>query len=295
MKTGYANGVPMGGDLPAPKGKAPTFMVWAVKDPDDANLDRIQIVKGWTKHGQIFEKSTTSPGPAIASPIRRPASSPAGRQHVDIKKATYTNTIGAVELKTVWTDPDFDPSLHAFYYARVLQIPTPRWTTIRAKELGMLPPSNVPATVQERAWTSPIWYTPTEEARTKCPRGVTVADLTQQGATALDDAQLKAADRGQDAAGAQHGHRSAVRDPLWRRWPARDPDMDGKQPEAGEMGDVMHPGGRARRMYEIRDGRIITTIGRTPFEVTVYKLGDKYVAARSNEFGYANYELQRSE
>ena len=84
---------------------------------------------------------------------------------VDIKNATYTNTIGAVELKTVWTDPEFDPSLHAFYYARVLQIPTPRWTTYEAKKLGVPPPNVVPATVQERAWTSPIWYTPSAEAR----------------------------------------------------------------------------------------------------------------------------------
>ena len=109
---------------------------------------------------------------------------------VDITNATYTNTIGAVELKTVWTDPDFDPSLHAFYYARVLEIPTPRWTTYDAKNLGVPPPSNVAATVQDRAWTSPIWYTPTAEAR----EGAARADrgrLTQRGAVALDDTQLR--------------------------------------------------------------------------------------------------------
>ncbi len=83
---------------------------------------------------------------------------------VDVANATYTNTIGAVELKTVWTDPEFDPSLHAFYYARVLEIPTPRWTTIQAKQLGIAPPDVVAATVQERAWGSPIWYTPSAEA-----------------------------------------------------------------------------------------------------------------------------------
>jgi hypothetical protein len=84
---------------------------------------------------------------------------------VDIKNASYTNTIGTVELKAVWTDPEFDPSLDAFYYIRVLQIPTPRWSTYDAKRLGVTPPSTVPATVQERAWSTPIWYTPTSEAR----------------------------------------------------------------------------------------------------------------------------------
>ena len=113
----------------------------------------------------------TSRGRATASCAHRrrpPARSlpPVGNT-VDVKNATYTNTIGAVELKTVWTDPDFDPSLHAFYYARVLQIPTPRWTTYDAKKLGVPPPSDVPATMQERAWTSPIWYTPTADTRAK--------------------------------------------------------------------------------------------------------------------------------
>ena len=111
---------------------------------------------------------------------------------VDVEKATYTNTIGAVELKTVWTDPEFDPSLHAFYYARVLEIPTPRWTTIQAKKLGVAPPDVVPATLQERAWSSPIWYTPSAEARKSAKAGTTVADLKKKGAVALNDAQLKA-------------------------------------------------------------------------------------------------------
>ncbi len=160
VKTGYAKGVPMGGDLPPAKAKAPTFMVWAVKDPTSGNLDRIQIVKGWTKSGQSFEKvfdvvwagdRKRDKGTGVVPPIG---------STVDVENATYTNTIGAVELKTIWTDPEFDPSLHAFYYARVLEIPTPRWTTIQAKQLGVAPPDVVPATVQERAWSSPIWYTP---------------------------------------------------------------------------------------------------------------------------------------
>ena len=109
---------------------------------------------------------------------------------VNLKEATYTNTIGKTELKTVWTDPDFDPALDAFYYARVLEIPTPRWTTIQAKQLGVQIPENVPATVEERAWSSPIWYTPSAQAKAGHATGVTVAALKQQGAAALDDAGL---------------------------------------------------------------------------------------------------------
>ena len=135
VNTGYTNGVAMGSDLPPPKGKAPTFIVWAVKDPDETNLDRIQIVKGWTKNGQIFEKiydvawsgnrvlTRSASTQAIVYGGNELMLPPVGNT-VDIKNATYKNTIGAVELKTVWTDPDFDPTLHAFYYARVLQIPT---------------------------------------------------------------------------------------------------------------------------------------------------------------------------
>ena len=172
----------MGGDLPASTGKPPTFIVWAVKDPEEGNLDRIQIVKGWTQNGQIFEKvyDVAWSGNRKLDPLTRKVL-PVGNT-VDIKNATYTNTIGAVELKTVWTDMEFDPSQDAFYYARVLQIPTPRWSTYDAKRLGVPPPASVPATVQERAWSSPIWYTPTAEARKDAAKGVTVADLKGKGA-----------------------------------------------------------------------------------------------------------------
>src|SRR5262249_26272476 len=110
---------------------------------------------------------------------------------VDIQAATYTNTIGSVELKGVWTDPEFDPSLHAFYYARVLEIPTPRGTTIQAKEVGVAPPDVVAATIQERAWTSPIWYTPSADARKAAKPGVTIADLEKQGVKPLGDDDLR--------------------------------------------------------------------------------------------------------
>ena len=303
VKTGYASGVPMGGDLPAAKSKSPTFIVWAVKDPDDANLDRIQIVKGWTRNGQIFEKiynvawsnrKAERGAPISEESVRRgQAELPSVGNTVDVKNASYTNMIGAVELKTVWTDPDFDPSQFAFYYARVLQIPTPRWTTYDAKKLGVPPPNNVPATVQDRAWTSPIWYSPSDEARKAAKPGTTVADLRQKGAVALDDAQLK-----QLIVGKTFKVRNTVTGQRFEILYGPDGrrlilSVDGKQPPAGEVGDVLHSGELGSPAhYEIRGGKIMTTIANTPFEITVYKVGDKYVAARSNEFGYANYEVE---
>jgi Protein of unknown function (DUF3604) len=158
---GYAKGVPMGGDLhAAPPGKTPTFLVAALKDPIGANLDRIQVVKGWLdRAGQVHEKvydvawsGTRKPGVDGKLP-------PVGNT-VDVAAATWTNTIGATELITTWRDPDFDPTLRAFYYARVLEIPTPRWPAYDAKYYGLKLPASVPMVTQQRAYTSPIWYTP---------------------------------------------------------------------------------------------------------------------------------------
>jgi hypothetical protein len=292
-KVGYARGVPMGGDLPAPTRKAPGFIVWAVKDPEDGNLDRIQIVKGWTRNGQTFEKVHDVAWSGNRK--RDPATGKVGPvgSTVDITNASYTNTIGAVELKTVWTDPEFDPSQDAFYYARVLQIPTPRWSTYDAKKLGVPPPGDVPATVQERAWSSPIWYTPTAAARQSAARGVTVAGLKQNGGVALDDAQLKQLFVGQtlDVHNTVTGERFEI---LYGSDGRRViTSRDGK---AGPVGDFLAVSelslsSAQSAAYEIRGGRIITMLGGTPFEVTVYKVGDKYIAARSSEFGYANYEV----
>lgn len=161
VKTAYREGVPMGSDLPkAPAGKAPTLVVAALKDPPGANLDRIQVIKGWTKGGQTFDRIydvALSDGRKVDPATGK--APPVGNT-VDIKTATYTNSIGAPELSVVWTDPDFDPAVRAFYYIRVLEIPTPRWSTYDAAKLGIKPRKDVEATIQERAWTSPIWYTP---------------------------------------------------------------------------------------------------------------------------------------
>ena len=159
---GYSRGVPMGGDLPAmPDGaSAPTFMVWAMKDPESGNLDRVQIVKGWYVNGFPQEKVYDVAWSDDRQPDPDTGKLPSVGNTVDVGSATYTNDIGDAGLTTVWTDPDFDPALHAVYYVRVIEIPTPRWSTYDAAALGVDPPSGVPATIQERAWSSPIWYTP---------------------------------------------------------------------------------------------------------------------------------------
>ena len=149
--------------------------------------------KAGPRAARASRKSSTSPGRATASPTSGPASCRRSAARSTSTKGTYTNSIGAVELKTVWTDPEFDPSVHAFYYARVLEIPTPRWTTIQAAQLGIAPPDVVHPTQQERAWSSPIWYTPTSEARELAKAGPTVDDLKKQGAVALNDAATEGA------------------------------------------------------------------------------------------------------
>jgi hypothetical protein len=159
---GYEKGVPMGGDLRAApeSAKAPTFMVYALRDPIGANLDRIQIVKGWrTPEGELKERVydvAWSDGRKLGADGKL---RPVGNT-VDLEAANWTNTIGASELATVWTDPDFAPSAKAFYYARVIEIPTPRWVLYDKVRLGAEIPKDATLTGQERAYTSPIWYTP---------------------------------------------------------------------------------------------------------------------------------------
>jgi len=158
---GYEKGVPMGADLTPANGKqAPTFMVYALRDPIGANLDRIQIVKGWLdKDGKTHEKVYDVAWSGERKPDKQGRLPPVGNT-VDVKNANWTNTIGASELATVWTDPAFDPGESAFYYARVLEIPTPRWVVYDAFRFGVEIPEEAETTHQERAYTSPIWYTP---------------------------------------------------------------------------------------------------------------------------------------
>jgi hypothetical protein len=158
---GYGKGVPMGGDLPAPAdGRSPSFLVAALRDPLSGNLDRIQVVKVWVDAEGARKEMVYD---VVWSGDRRPG--PDGRlpsvgNTVDVANATWTNTIGSPELIGVWTDPDFDPGVSAAYYARVLEIPTPRWTAYEAKRFGITMKPEIPMTTTERAYTSPIWYTP---------------------------------------------------------------------------------------------------------------------------------------
>jgi len=158
---GYAHGVPMGGDLSgAHQGQKPTLVIQASKDPDGANLDRVQVIKGWVDaQGQTHEKIFD----VAWSGDRKPGADgklPLVGDTVDIANATYSNAIGAAVLDTAWTDPTFNPSERAYYYIRVIEIPTPRWTTIDAKRFGSEPPKTVPAAITQRAYTSPVWYAP---------------------------------------------------------------------------------------------------------------------------------------
>lgn len=161
-RTGYDRGVPMDGDLSnAPDGAAPSFMVRALRDPDGANLDRIQMIKGWMDadgelHERVYDIAVTD-GREINSDGIAP--DPVG-DTVDLENASFTNTIGEALLGAHWVDPDFDPGQRAFYYVRVLEIPTPRWPAFDAKFFGIKMPEDVRMKLQERAYTSPIWYTP---------------------------------------------------------------------------------------------------------------------------------------
>ena len=163
-RVGYAKGVPMGGNLSAvPKGKkVPTFLVAALKDPIGGNLDRIQIIKGWLDakgkmHEMVYDVAWSDDRKLDPKTGKLPTVG----NTVDVVNASWTNTIGATELITVWKDPDFDSKQSAFYYARVIEIPTPRWTAFDAKYFKVNMPKEVPMTTTERAYTSPIWYTPT--------------------------------------------------------------------------------------------------------------------------------------
>ena len=296
VKQSYAGGVPMGADLPpmpaGGKGTAPKFVVWAVKDPTSGNLDRVQVVKGWTQNGQSFERVFDVAWAGDRKPDKWSGRVPAIQSTVDLEKATYTNSVGSAELKTVWTDPEFDASQHAFYYARVLEIPTPRWTLIQAVKSGLPPPDVVPLTGQERAWSSPVWYSPSAEARKSAAAGTTAAELKKKGINALNDAQLKALLVGKaiwlrnNVTGEQffqpftaEGQTNVMRVGAGAVFPSA-------------FGNVERDGYQGTTSaYKIEGGKLVIAVSQDPYSFTFYKVGDTYYAARSNEFGYANYEI----
>ncbi len=293
LKVAYAGGVPMGGDLPARTSKAPTFAVWVMKDPDSANLDRVQIIKGWSHSGQSFEKVYDVAWSGARKPDPATGRLPAVGSTVNLSNASYTNTIGVAELRAVWTDPDFDPSLDAFYYVRVLEIPTPRWSTIQAAKLGVVPPSGrgFTPTIQERAWSSPIWYTPSAEARKGAKPGLKVAALLKQGAKALSDAELR-----QFVAGKTLQVRNTVTGKVFEILYGANGQrlvtaIDGKPVNARNAAELLHGG---QESYRIAGNRLQTDIAGTTFDVAIYRLGDRHYAARNDEFGHANYEVSQA-
>ena len=158
----YARGVPMGGDLPAKPTsvKTASFAIWALKDPNGGNLDRVQVIKVWEDAGQHHEKVFDVAWAGSRAPNPMTGKLPRVGDTVDVTSGRYSNSIGATELSAVWRDPQFDPTKAAAYYLRVLEIPTPRWSTLLAVQYALAPPAAVPAIEQQRGWSSPIWYTP---------------------------------------------------------------------------------------------------------------------------------------
>ena len=159
IEDGYAKGVPMGGDLKASEGESPKFIVMALKDPIGPGLDRIQIIKGWMENGEMKEK-TYNVAVSDNRQIKPDGSVASINAPVNLETAAFNTEKGSAELMTVWTDPDFDASRKAFYYARVLQLPTARWNLFDEIREGVTFPTTVPKTLVERAWSSPIWYNP---------------------------------------------------------------------------------------------------------------------------------------
>jgi hypothetical protein len=188
VKQAYATGVPMGGDLKAvpggtPKGQVPTFAVHAVRDPNSAPLQRIQIIKGWTKAGEMYEQVydvACADGGKVDPKTHR---CPDNGATVDTKTCQISADKGDAQLAAIWTDPDFDMTVPAFYYMRVLENPVCRWSTHQANALGMPLSDKVPATIQERIWTSPIWYTPVGEKSEAfmLPRGAVIIPYAEMG------------------------------------------------------------------------------------------------------------------
>jgi len=162
IKKSYDGGVPMGGDLPAKptSAKAPKFLIWAVKDPDSAPLQRLQIVKGWVENGESQEQIFDVACADKLTPDPKTQRCPDNGATVNLNDCSIAKDKGAIELSRVWTDPTIKAQQRAFYYARVIENPVCRWSTWDAIRNHLDLSKQVPATIQERAWSSPIWYTP---------------------------------------------------------------------------------------------------------------------------------------
>jgi hypothetical protein len=295
---GYRHGVPMGGDLAQPEsGKPPSFLVQAAKDPKGANLDRVQIVKGWLNTDGTVEEKIYD----LALSDGRTNGSEAVGNTVDLASASYTNEIGDPELAAVWTDPDFDPGLRAFYYVRVIEIPTPRHSVFDAVALGIDPSeTGKPTTIQERAYSSPIWYSPHShraklakilpQARESAPL---VEDLLADGYLQMSGAEIGALIgkklilrnrvSGQEYAGMllEGGRRVLSIVDGAASGPALQGLYHGGDPVLmGESG------------YAIVGDTVITSDGMRTITSKLYRKDDKIVAARDVDSGRANFEVR---
>lgn len=295
VRQSYATGVPMGGDLlHALRGRERPRISWCgrsrIRHPATSIASRSS--RGGPATARVSSASMTSPGPATARPTSGPAGCRRSRARSTWTRPPIPTLWAPPKLKAVWVDPEFDPSLHAFYYVRVLEIPTPRWTLIQAVKSGLPPPDIVPLTGQERAWTSPIWYTPSAQARKSAPAGLKVADLQRRGAKALTDAQLKSL---------------IVGKALWYRNTVTEDQFSQNYTREGQSitfrvgfnADMPSGFGNvARRGYEgvaaayrIEGGKLVMPVSQDEYSMTFYRLGDTLYAARSNEFGFANYQV----
>jgi hypothetical protein len=286
VKLGYEKGVSMGGDLAfkPDSAEAPTFMVAAMKDPIGANLDRIQVVKGWSKNGQSFEKVYDV---ALADGRKvDPATGKAPRvgNTVDPTNATYKNTIGDAQLSAYWADPDFDPTVRAFYYVRALEIPTPRWSTYDALELGITPPN--PVSLQERAFTSPIWYTPTEELLEQGQEGaLTIRSLKAQGAKELSTSDIKKLILGNQVK-IKNIPTGEILDAFYR------PDGQRTLMSQGTFASFHGGLGGTTNPYTIEDNMLSSSFDDgSQFSSRIFELNGNYYGAKSDEAGYVNYEV----
>jgi hypothetical protein len=280
VELGYRHGVPMGSDLLERAADTPTFHVSALKDPISANLDRIQIVKGWADRGQVFEEIYDVAWAGDRRPNQGDGKLPAVGNTVNVAEASYTNDIGSPELAASWTDPNFDPGIRAFYYARVIEIPTPRWSTYDANRLGVAAPQ--PATIQERAWTSPIWYVP-NDADSSAAEGanadtVRVTDLAARSIEALSQQEVNDLVVGNtlrvvNTVTSEEGLVSFLED--------------------GVQTITLPPHRVIRQDYEIgTDGRLNQhSIRGLPVSFQLFEVDGRYLAARNDETGYCNYEI----
>ncbi|NEP85912.1 MAG: DUF3604 domain-containing protein [Okeania sp. SIO2C2] len=291
---GYTEGVPMGQDLKERASEAPKFMVWAMKDADGANLDRIQVVKGWTKHGLTYEKIYDVVGSDDRTSDPETHKLPPLESTVDVGNATYENTIGEAELSEVWTDPDFDPTARAFYYLRALEIPTPRYSTYDAAELGIVPNSVVATEVQDRAWSSPIWYTPSDEDLAAGEaNALTVEKLEAAGIQPLTTQEIKDLISGNDF---QIANRITGEEFMGFFQPVGLRSQQGTWYLAQSANYVpMHSHeleAAAPMKYEIADDQLSFNLkDDSEFVAQLFVQNGKILAARNDEIGYVNYEL----